>query len=316
MSRADNSLTREKIQQLIAAVGVAPEKDVDANIDAVDYDWHQSHYFNRTQLQKINGFAMNLAQNFAQIFNRLYHCDFNVNVVSVSQHFAGEILNNDDKEKDYFLAFGNSQQPFGLISIPPKTALLWASQLLGGTQSEEDRNLSPLEQSLLFDIASAVIGAFSDSLNDSPLSTVGEIVKNSMSLEMDSAKDVCKIVLNVKKSDSETVSEVYFIIFCDKLQAIAGQMKQQGDNVSPQNISKAMLNHVQSVPIPVTVKLAEAKFNFHDLMNIQADDIILLNKKVTEPAELIINNIIPFRGRLAKSDKKFALVITEMCNTK
>jgi flagellar motor switch/type III secretory pathway protein FliN len=168
----------------------------------------------------------------------------------------------------------------------------------------------------LFDIATGIVEAFSDSYGDKDLGSADEIAKGRIPIEIDDAREICKINISVKRTDSEQASEAYFLIFCDKLHTITGQKQGQGENISTQNISKAMLNHVQAVPIPVTVKLADTKFNFHELMSLQVDDIILLDKKVNESAELIIEGRPRLRGQLAKSDSKYAVVITELCNNK
>lgn len=317
-SSTHNSLTREKIQLLLAAVGGRSDKNTEQNIEAVEYDWRLSHYFDPDQLEKLNDFSQKLAQNLAKKFNRLYYSDFNVTIASTTQHFAGELIAPDKNKNDYFLSFANGEKTFGLIGIPVQTAITWATQLLGDSKSAQnaDRDLSLLEYSLLFDIVTGVIEAFSDSYGDCELNPAGEIVKGSMPVGINETQEICKIGISVKRSDSEKASEAYFWVFCDKLQKIAGQKQQQGENIPTQNISKAMLNHVQSVPISVTVKLAEAKFNFHELMSLQVDDIILLDKKVNESAGVIIEGKPRFRGRLAKSDSKYAIVITEPYNTK
>ena len=315
---ANHSLTREKIQQLLAAVGVRPKEDTRQNMDAPEYNWRQPHYFGQNQLKKLSDFTGEVAKKCAEKFTQLYRSDFNVTITSTTQHFAGEITASDNNKNDYYLGFGAKDQTFGLIGIPAKTAILWATQLLGDSKSAEntDRELSQLEQSLLFDIAFGVIGTLSDSHNDYVLKPTGEIVKGKIPFQINDAEEICKITISVKKSDSENASEAYFLILCDKLQVIAGLKVETGENISAQNISKTLFNHLQGMPISVTVKLAHAMFNFREIMSLQVDDILLLDKKVNEPVEMIVGSKTVLRGRLAKSDGKRAMVITELCNAK
>jgi flagellar motor switch protein FliM len=65
------------------------------------------------------------------------------------------------------------------------------------------------------------------------------------------------------------------------------------------------------VPIPVTVRLASTALSFKEMMNIQVDDILLLDKKFDEPVELIAGGRTVCRGRPAKSAGEYAMVITE-----
>jgi flagellar motor switch protein FliM len=308
---AGNNLTSEKIQQLLAAVGAKPAADGGQNKDAPEYNWRQSHYFGQDQLKKLGDFTEKAAQNCGEKFTQLYHSNFNVTIASTTQHFAAELTASDKNQNEYYLGFGTKDKAFGLVGIPTKTAVLWAAQLLGDSKSAEnsDRELSQLEQSLLFDIALGIIKAFSKSNGDLDLQPVGEIVKGQMPLQIDDAQEICKITFSAKKSDSETASEAYFLILCDKLNAVTGQKVQTGDNLSAQNISRAMNNYIQDIPVPVTVKLAHTMFNFQEIMSIQVDDILMFDKKVNEPVELIVQGQTVLRGRLAKSDDKRAVVI-------
>ncbi|MDD5010529.1 MAG: FliM/FliN family flagellar motor switch protein [Phycisphaerae bacterium] len=314
----NSSLSEEKIQQLLAAVGAVPKQDADQNIEAAEYDWRKSHYFTQEQLKKVDDFAQKAARNIAKKFTQLYNSDFSAEIISNTQHFACELTGSESNKGEYYLGFGDEKQTFGLIGMPNQTAVLWATQLLGDSKAAEsaDRDLSPLEQSLLFDIASGIVEAISNSFDNYDLRPAGEIVKEQMPAEVKPTDEICKISFNVKKTDSEKPSEAYFLIPCDKLQAVTGQKGQTGENISAQNLSKAMLGHLQNVPVTVTVRLGETLFNFEDVMSLQADDILLLDKKVNEPVALIVNDKTALRGRLAKSDNKHALVITELCNTK
>ncbi|PKL50665.1 MAG: hypothetical protein CVV39_01015 [Planctomycetes bacterium HGW-Planctomycetes-1] len=314
----NNSLSSERIQQLLASIGAKPQEEADRNVEAVEYNWRQSHYFSQEQLKKVNDFAGKAAQNIAKKFTQLYNSKFKAEIISNTQHFACEFTASEDKKNEYYLDFGTEKHQFGLIGMPSQTAVLWAAQLLGDSKSAEnaDRDLSSLEQSLLFDIASGIIEAVSGSFDKDDLRPSGEIVKGQMPIEIEPADEICKISFSVKKADSEKPSEAYFLILCDRLQAIAGQKGQSGENIPAQNIAKAMMSHLQHVPVSVMVRLGGALFNFEEVMSLQADDILLLDKKINEPVELFVNGKSALRGRLAKFDNKQAVMITELCNTK
>jgi flagellar motor switch protein FliM len=200
--------------------------------------------------------------------------------------------------------------------MPAQTANTWATQLLGDVKSDTsaERELSQLELSLLYDIASAAIKAFSEAYAEIELLPAGEITKNRLPVDFDSIQDVCKISLNVKKAKSEQQTEASFIILSEKLSSIAGQAKTE--TVSAQNVSKALLNYIQNIPVSITIRFASVNLNLEDLMSLQADDTILLNKKINEQAEIIFNDKIIFRARPARSGDNYAAVITESYNKK
>jgi flagellar motor switch protein FliM len=315
IAAADNNLTRERIQQLLDAVGTRTAPETDQYPDAKDYNWRQSSYFGREQVKKIETFAGRIASNVAANFKKIYVCDFDVTASSVTQHLAGEFLKPDDNNKKYYLALAANNQKIGIFAMPAQTAILWATQLLGDSKSDitEDKELSQLELSLLFDIASAAVKAFSDAYTEIELTPVDEITKK-LPMELDSIQDICKINLSVKKSNVEKPAEAYFLVLSDKLASIAGQSKTE--TVSPQNVSKALLNHIQTIPVSITVRFAGVNLNLEDLMSLQADDTIMLDKKINEQADVIFNDKVIFRARPAKSGDNYAVVITESYSKK
>ena len=103
---------------------------------------------------------------------------------------------------------------------------------------------------------------------------------------------------------------------CTKLRPVVEQGVEPGRNLSPENVTKAMLGHTHRVPVPITARLASTVLTLEEIMGLHAGDILLLNKKATEPLELIIEGQATFRGRPAKSDGMHAVVIAELCKTK
>ena len=313
-SRATNKLSQEKIHQLLTAVGSKPTEDA-AQIEATEYNWRQPHCFDHNQLNKLNEFTKNLAIVVAEKFTDFCHSEFDVTVVSSTQHFAAELLNqaSDSGQNDYYLAFGTDQEhPCGLISIPTQTAFIWTTQLLGDTKSEEDSrvDLSQLEESLLLDIASAIVEAFSDIYGDCDFQPAQSIVRRLWPLELKSTEELCKITFQVKESHQENSSEAYIVIFCGKLEPVVGKADQAAGTFSAEDISKAIFSHMQQMPVSITAQLASAALTLEEIVSLEVDDILLLDKRIDEPVELTVNGRMGLRGWPAKSAGKYAVVIT------
>ena len=315
-----NSLSREKLQQLLASVGSQKADDSD-KIEAVEYDCRQPHYFDSNQLEKLDDFTKKMAAVIAEKFNALYHNEFEVKTISITQHFADGLLNqnSDSKQDNYYLAFGTDHdEPCGFISIPSQTAMVWAKQLLGDSVSNEDsdKGLSKLEESLLLDVTSALIRALSDPYDDYDFHPAENIVRNQLPFELQGTQELCKIVFNIKEAGSENDSEVYFLIHCSELKPVVGENTQTVYEFSAEDISKAMLRHVQEMPVFVTAQLASIVLTFEEAMSLGVDDTLLFDKKIDEPVELIVKGKTVLRGWPAKSAGKHAVVITgPACNT-
>ena len=309
-----NSLSREKIQQLLTAVGSEPTEDI-TQVEAAEYNWHEPHYFNSEQLEKLDDFAKTAAAAVAKKFSEFCRCELNVAIASTTQHFADEFLNrpSDSEQKDYYLTFGTKQEQMcGLIAMSEQTALNWARQLLGDSESEKDpgRELSQLEESLLLDLVSALVEVFSGLDESFDFHSSTSIVKQQCPLEMEGTEELCKISFEVKKADSEKSSETYFLILCSELEPVAGKTEQDSADFSAGDVSKMILGHLQEIPVLITGQLASAVFTFEEIMNLQADDILLLDKRVDQPAALIVDGRTVYYGRPAKSAGKYAVTIT------
>lgn len=311
-----NNLGREKIQQLLAAIGSELTEDT-TQIKAAEYNWRQSHYFSSDQIRKLDDFARKAAAAMVKKFVALCHSDFSVTIASITQHFAEELFgqSSDSKQHDYYLAFGTDKdKPCCLISMPSQTAIIWATQLLGDCESEENsnRDLSQLEESLLLDIASALVEAISKSHSSFNFQPAKSIVKAELPFELQGAEEFCKITFNVEQIDSKNGSEAHLLMPCSKLEPVAGQIKKAAGEFSSEDISKAILEHLQEMPVSITAQLASAVLTFEELISLQVDDILLLDKKIDEPAELIVEGQTLFRGWPAKSTGKYAVAITEL----
>lgn len=309
------NLTNEKIQQILAAVGTNQTSNDDKDIEFTQHNWNQARYFNSEQLKEIENFTTKLAEVIAEKFSMLYNADFSTTITSTTQHFAGDFSDPDSKEIDYYLAFGDGpENHFALIGIPSQTALTWTAQLLGDTESEKspDKDLSHLEKSLLLDIAANTIKAFSNVYERHDFHLAESIVRGGFPLDVESTKELCKINFKTSKFGSDDGPEAYFLISSDKLESVIPQKMQTEDTVSTEEISKMMLDYVHQTTLPVTVVLASTTPRFEEIMSLQAGDILLLDKKANEPLELIIKNRPLYRGRLAKSEKMYAVCITEM----
>ncbi len=107
MSRAANNLSKEKIHQLLIAVGSGPMEDT-TGIEAAEYNWNQPHYFDRKQLNRLDEFTKKVARAMAVKFADFCHSEFDVSVVSTMQHFAAELVDQamESGQDDYYLAFG------------------------------------------------------------------------------------------------------------------------------------------------------------------------------------------------------------------
>ncbi len=305
-----DSLNHEKVQQLLAAVGSMPrQQSVDANV--VDYNWKQPQYFTTEQRATLGQFAQKAAAAWVDEFSRIYHSDVEVSVVSAGQFFH-DPSQTENPQAEYCFAFGSdAQKPFGLMRIPDASAAVWTGHLLGGDESSEDagRSLSKLEESFLLDIASGLIKEFARAFG-SPLQMDRSILRDSTSVVLRGSQEVFLFVLKVQKADSAgSAAQISLLICCDKLHTAAGKVAPQEAKTSTADNARAMRAHIQDIPVSLTVQLDKTMLRFKELAELQVNDIVILDKKITDPVEVMIDDRTVFQGHPAQSGKNHAVVI-------
>jgi len=313
-SPSNNNLSKEKIQQLLAAIGSGPT-DNSTQLQASEYNLRQPHHFSRDQLNKLDDFTKKLAKKIAQKFASLCSGDFDATIDSNTQHFTTELQKQalQSEQNDYYLAFGNDQNRLsGLIAIPPQTAVIWINQLLGDTQTENEQKaeLSQLEESLLLDIASAIVQAISDSQNSTRFLTDKSITRGILSLNLKGPEELCKLAFTLKKNNSEN-TQAYILMLCDTIETLIGKTEQTVGKFSQEDSSKAIVENLKKMSISVTTQLASVDLTFEELMSLRTSDILLLDKRIDEPLDLIVEGYPLFKALPAKSSGKFAVVVTE-----
>jgi len=306
-----DKLNPEKMQQLLAAVGSASQPDTSRDTNAVTYDWRQPRYFTSGQLSNLEVFAAKVAKECVEEFSRVYQGDVKVSILSTGQYFRN-IPQAGGQQDDYCIAFGvDPQKLFGLLCIPALSAAIWTGQILGGVESAEDsaRTLSKLEESFVLDISTGLIGHFSR-VYGGTIQLDRRIIRDQSSIALQGSEELFKIEFEVRKTDSEQNSaRAFFLICCDKLQAVAGKAISEERKTTAADNTRAMREHVHGIPISLTVQLAQTTLRFKDVMDLQVNDILLLDKKVSDPVEILIENETIFHGRPVQSGGNHAVVI-------
>ena len=125
-------------------------------------------------MKKLAVFTSKMAGLIAQKFGALCQKNCDVKISSTSEHFAGQFLGQESTGQtqeagNYYLPFSAGKDtPCGFVSIPPQTAIVWTTQLLGDTETKE--------KSISSSVRFSIRGHFSSkrtNRNSAKLSSVG-----------------------------------------------------------------------------------------------------------------------------------------------
>lgn len=309
----DDKLSKDKIRQLLDAVGTCAQDDASIDPDAPEYDWRQCQYFNLEQCARLSDFTRRFAIQCGPILSRLFNGSREVTVVEAGQFFAADLFAPEVETDDYVVGFGaDAQEASGLISIPRTSAMTWTTQLLGGgddTEDDAERPLSSLEESLLLDIAGSGMQAFVD-VSDQTLQLAGQIMHGQLPVEWAADDALYKITLESREPEAESGNPISFILSCGQLETVAGKTETADERpLSPEQIKAIMLEHIHEIPVSVMVELGAVKLDFGDVIGLEVNDVLVLEKKVSEPVDLRIHGKPLQSGHMAQSDGHYAIAV-------
>lgn len=308
------NLTRAKIHRLLQAVGSAPSQTQFDGAVSV-YDWRDPHYFNEEQRNRLAAMMTQGAALLSNRFVHFYHCEFNAKVVSIREHFAADLADHIRLDEGFSLAFGAApDHPCGFLAVGNEVGRVWATRLLGDSEGSEDpdRTISSLEESLLSDLLKASTQAVLSSLGEGePLEVADNLLRGCPTLPYESTDEICHMVFQVQEAESQEQAEVSVVVPCKVLAPTVGKALSAGTPPSKDQLARLLMEHVQQMPVTVTARLAAIRLSFEEVLDLGPNDVLLIDKPVEEPLDVIVDGRTVFRGRPAQSNGQYAVFVTD-----
>ena len=259
-----HNLNRAKLRRLLAAVGSAHTPD-DTAPEVVQYDWRDPHYFNEEQRNRLAAVMSQVAALITERFTHFHNGESTVAPTAIAQHFAAHLNELPQADRNYYLAFGADEHtPYGFLCLDSATAVKWVTQLLGDSEPEQDpqRSLSPLEESLLYDLSHGVIEAFLSPLqSQQPLHCGDRITQGTPDVSFEPTEEICTIRFLVSGDDTESTDEMLFVVPCRQLAPLVGKALPRACHISPDELARVLAEHVREMPVTVAIRLASTALN-------------------------------------------------------
>jgi flagellar motor switch protein FliM len=311
MSETENNLPIEKFKQLLAAVGSQPAPGGE-QVKYTEYDFRKAHYFNLAQLDKLRDFAVRAGKSIAARFASFYSNNFDVSLSGIEQQYTADYFKArvGAAGNGFSLVFGSDvQHPAGLVDVPEQAAIHWLKGVLGDSDSQQQGELSQLEQSFLFDIVLIFVNALNESCKPLGFKPCGSVVKGFAGLDVPPTEALCTIGYDVKKTGTEDSFHIDIAVVAGRLDAAAEKAAQVVSKPAPDFLTGVITHHIADVVVPLTIKFDSTMLTFEEVMNVQPNDVIVLDRKITDHAAVFLMGRKIFDGRLARSEQNKALVI-------
>ncbi len=309
----DSMQNRLKIQQILASIGSRAEHSETDDVAHDIHDWHQIRYFEQGQLQAVEDLGHKAAPLFAAALRRAFGEEFVVEWSQVHETIASQYKDEALKENT-FLAFQTQDNLaiHGSLALPEATTQDWVTRLLGGSAEEREAGtLSPLEITLLSDVAVSLVDAFSSSYM-MPFQALPPLSVSHMPTPVEDTDELCTIVFTYREEEAapEASQSFSIVVPCAQLtQTLEGLVHSASP--TEDKLSEALHEHVSHVPVQITAEFATTRLTLEQAMDLNTGDVLLMDKNLSDPMVLKIDNQPICYGKPAQCGDHYAVVVTD-----
>jgi flagellar motor switch protein FliM len=257
--------------------------------DARAYDFTIPHHFTPDHRLRLQEFAESAAQSLTTTLSVTLRGAYPVQLAELGEQYRDR---QKFPPKSYFINLLVGEKMVGFLLLQNETAVGWVTQLLGGsadTDAPAERVLSNLETDLVHDVAVKVVRVLSEASRDcgGPVFTLAPGASTLLP-DMEDKKQIVHFChLTFQRADGQKKLPFTFVILSSELESIAGIVPPPDRH--PDEIRKDMQAHLESVQVPVLVRLDAVDVTMRDLATLEAGDIVLLQTRPTQPIDVIVS---------------------------
>ena len=312
----DKALSRRRLRRLMALAAQLrgePSKPPDAE----DFDWFKPHHFRREDLTHYELLARRIEKQVAGVCETLLQASYEVSAETHDQHFANCLATHvqTEQKRHYFLPLDiDRMERAGFVSFSPSTAIALVGLMLRDPDfaTGEQRELTSLEDSILMDVVAALTDAVGRALHERgglTLQKAPRFVKGDWPMAASGLEDLFSIQVLIT-AETDTL-ELTFTLLAETIEPALGVNPTAKSTAPPEELQNRILQNLNDAPIQIEARLAEATVSLHDAMSLRPGDVMVLNKKMTEPLDLVLNERKCFRAFPARTAGRLALVIAQ-----
>ncbi len=320
------TLTQEQIDALLnsAMSGEVVEASDDKGPDAKLYDFRAPKKFTKERIKILDGIFDNYARLLSSYLTGLLRLYCKVSLASIEEQRYFE-FNNALPDYvmmgtvDMGIRDDDLETPMTIIQLSNSLTYILIDRLLGGRGEYKDaeRDFTEIEVSIMDKIINNMAALLHD-----PWEPYVEVNPNVVNIETNSrvfsAVDyddtVMLVCLEATVSDTKTI-----ITLCIPALSLDGVMQKyvsktarstrKFDAVREQERRDNIMNALNNSSLEITAELGKTTLDLYDVLNLQIDDIIPLDKSINSNVILKIGDRTWFDGKLGSFNQNKAVKI-------
>jgi len=281
-------------------------------------EWRIPHRLNAEAVERLRLFSAKLATGLQTAFDTLTGQPFTVAAEPVKERYAVELYRQVEQERpnNYYLpitaAAGKGHVGFMQVSLEA------AGQLVGYVLRDpeaglgKDERLSPLGETILQDalgsLADALAAGFAE-YGQSRVEKTDALIYCDWPVRFSDLEDLCRF--DFAAGCGQSVLTITLVVMDEVVAGIAGLTPPFGRIEDKKENPDRIVKRMHESPMEVTAMLSRSLMTLNDMMTLSVGDVVVLERKITEPLDIFVNGQPCFTAWPAACDGRYALSVAE-----
>ncbi|WHY74428.1 flagellar motor switch protein FliM [Fictibacillus enclensis] len=283
------------------------------------YDFKRALRFSKDQIRSLTRVHENFARLLTTFFAAQLRTYVEISVVSVDQLPYEEFIRSIPRMTILNIVDAKPLDGSLLVEVNPNIAYSMMDRLMGGWGASVNKvtNLTEIETRILSRLFKNALSTYKEAWsNVVELDfAVIDFEVNPQFLQMVSPNETV-VVISLSTTVGETsgmmnvcLPQVLLDPIISKL-SVHNWMQNSQKELLPEEAA-LIEQKIRKTPLPVSVQLGSASMNVEEFLQLNAGDIIQLNKKINQPLAVYVENNKKFMAQPGKAKNRMAVQILE-----
>ena len=317
-------LTQDEVDALLSGLtggGIKSGTDTPAEPGSyVPYDFMNQDRIVRGRLPMLEMLHERFARLFRQSISATMQRMIDVNMLNLDQNKFGEFMRGLPVPSSLNIFRIDPLPGYGLLALEGKLIFTMVNNFFGGRGAGyykmEKPDFTPIEQRLIKTVVDLILKDYNEVWQ--PVHKVDialartEVNPQFVSVVPDSDGVV---VAEIEMSFEDTKEKMYFCLPYSTFEPIKEKLKAPYQSESLENLNvwrEQIFSHLVAVPMEVCVRLGTAEISGREVLELKAGDVIQLKERITEPADVFVEDILKMHGHVGSCSGRKAIKVSNL----
>lgn len=319
------ALSQSQIDDLLNRIKSGEDKPVEVEEKIKKYDFASPKKFTKDQLRSLNNIYENYARMLSSYFTGILRsaCEVTISQIEEQRYFE---FNNALPEKALIgmITFSPEDKVFEentmMLELPTSFGYLLVDRLMGGSGElyAPGRDYTEIELSLLIMLIQKITSYIQDVWSSfMPMKTeLRNVETNGRFIQAFSPQDIV-VIITFSIDDGFYQGTANICMPTNNLEDLVSNFKtkhshaeKQQDEEKEKLKKRKIMTSIEESDITIEAHLDDCMMSLGDLSQLQINDVISLNKKISEDISVQVEGITFFNARLGESNSQKAVRVT------